>query len=128
MQIHLFWSNECNVFFLQFSETFLDIQVAILIMFWSFAQIFLFCEFGERLIDRFAEIDNEMFGWNWYKFPIGVQKILPLIMKGTQKPVKVEGFGNIQCARETFKIVRFLAKNAKKTFRSLPSAKSEYMA
>lgn len=83
----------------------LDAFVPCVMIYWSVVEIFLFCEFGERLTKRFDEIDDEIFDWDWYAFPIEIQKMLPIIMIGTQKQVRLEGFANIQCTRQTFKNV-----------------------
>lgn len=74
-------------------------------VFWSFAQIFLFCEFGERLTGRFNEIDQQVNQCDWYTFPLQIQKLLPIFLKGTQNPIVLYGIGELKCTRETFKDV-----------------------
>lgn len=66
----------------------------------------MFCEFGERLSERFNIINDEILDWDVYIYPKNIQKILPIILYGTQKSVALSGFGNIQCTRDTFKKVR----------------------
>lgn len=75
--------------------------------FWSFIQIFLICELGERLTGQFDEIATEIFRSNWYTFPMDVKKALPLFIKGAQIPVVLNGLGHILCTREAFKNASF---------------------
>lgn len=51
------------------------------------------------------EIRNEIMRCKWYKFPMAIQKILPIILNGTEEEVGINGYGNIQCSREAFKNV-----------------------
>lgn len=67
--------------------------------FWSFAQIFFICELGTRISDRYDKIYRETFRYNWYIFPMKIQKCLPILMHGTQQPVVISGFENNQCNR-----------------------------
>lgn len=72
---------------------------------WSFVLIFLFSELGERLTNQFNEINKEILDYDWYAFPISIQKLIPTILTGTQDPVVIRGYGNINCTRDTFKQV-----------------------
>lgn len=73
--------------------------------FWSFASIFVFCDSGERIASEFDEIDIYNL-CDWYLFPANIEKAIPIVIMNTQlRPVVLEGFGNIQCSRETFKRV-----------------------
>lgn len=92
-------------FHLQTAENFKEIIFPLPMIFWSFTLIFMFCELGERLTAQFDEIDEEIFRSNWYAFPMDVQRMLPLIMDGTQEPIVLSGLGNILCTREAFKNV-----------------------
>lgn len=71
----------------------------------SFSAIFMYCEFGEHVTDRFDEINDALYECNWHLFPYKIQKMLPIIMIGIAKPVKISGFGNISFTRETLKMV-----------------------
>lgn len=79
----------------------MDIILPFVAIFWSFAQIYLFCELGERLSKRFDEIDYELFDYEWYQWPNEIQKVLPIIMNETQTRIVLKAFGNIECSRET---------------------------
>lgn len=76
------------------------------LLFWSILQIMLLCDFGERLTGRFDEIDMALCECDWYTFPIGIQKMLPMLLISTQNPVVLQGFFNVSCTRESFKKVR----------------------
>lgn len=77
----------------------------IFIIFWSFGQIFLFCNFAENVTSQFAELNDTFYQCDWYVFSPKVQRMLPTIMINAQQPVIVRGFGNILCTREVFKNV-----------------------
>lgn len=79
------------------------------ILVWSVGQILILCEFGERLAHQFLEINDEIFRSNWYKLPIDIKKMLPIIVNGTQHPIVISGIGDTECTRETFKNVSNLA-------------------
>lgn len=75
------------------------------IIFWSFVSIFLTCDFGERVSNRFDVIDDVLCQFEWYDLPLEVQKMLPIIMMSTQQTVVFKGFGNILLLREVFRQV-----------------------
>ena len=74
-------------------------------MSWSFAFVFVVCEFGQIMSNAYTEIDHEVCQLDWYLFSMEIQKILPTLMIVTQKPVGLDVFGNISCGREDFKKV-----------------------
>lgn len=76
-----------------------------ILTFWSFVQVFVFCDSSERLTGGFEEIDMYCL-CDWYLFPMQVRRMLPTVIKSTQKPVIFEGYGNVMCTREMFKRVR----------------------
>lgn len=71
----------------------------------AFAQMFVFCNFGQKMSDQFSEGDNKIYQTDWYAFPREVQRMLPIIMMGAQEPIIFHGFGNLTCTREAFKKV-----------------------
>lgn len=77
----------------------------IILDFWSFCSLALFCHFGEIVSSRFDEIDNAMFQSEWYLFPNRIQRVLPLVISGTQQPVIIRGFGNLLLTDDSFKRV-----------------------
>lgn len=72
---------------------------------YQFGSIFIICEAGEQLISIFFRIDDSFEQLKWYRFPIDVQRLLPLITVNTQQEVTVACFGSFSCSRETFKKV-----------------------
>lgn len=66
--------------------------------------MFILCETGEIVAGRFDEIDlyEEC---DWYIFPCQIQRLLPIIIINMRRTVAIQAFGNILCARETFKKV-----------------------
>lgn len=80
---------------------------ALTLAFWSFAQIFLFCEASQIVSNCFDDVDfyNQC---DWYRFSPRVQLAIPMIIVNTtQHSVVIKAFGNILCTRETFKRVSF---------------------
>lgn len=55
--------------------------------FWSFAFIFFFCEFGERLSNGFRELNDMCYQLDLYLFPIEIRPMLPTILVVAQQPV-----------------------------------------
>lgn len=74
-------------------------------IFWSIAQIYLFCNFGENVTNRFSAINDSVYECSWYSFPKEVQRILPIVMVSAQQSLVIKAFGNILCTRQTFKTV-----------------------
>lgn len=56
----------------------------------------------------YYEICDDICDFDWYAYPIEMQKILPLIMINAQEPVVLECFGKISCARDVFKSVKHI--------------------
>lgn len=72
---------------------------------WSFIQILFICELGQRLTNQFEQINDEICRFDWYSFPIDIQKALLILINGAQIPIEINGVGNILCTREAFKNV-----------------------
>lgn len=77
---------------------------ALILTFWSFVQMFLFCETSELIGIQFEKIDFYC-QCDWYLYPIEVQRILPYMIQNNQKLTILYGYGNIAFKRETFKNV-----------------------
>lgn len=67
--------------------------------FWSFGLISLYCEIGERLTAEFECFDQELSSYDWYLFPIDLQRTLATVMMYTQKSASLRGYGNTTCNR-----------------------------
>lgn len=68
--------------------------------------MFVACEIGQNVSNAFKEIDDEIDRFHWYLFPAEIQKMLPILLSVTQRPINIEVFGSIACDRENFKKVR----------------------
>lgn len=77
-------------------------------IFWSLFAIGLGTEYGEWLASDSDKMYIKLCQFDWYLLPIELQRVLIVVMLGGQKSIIVRGFGNIACARETFKKVIFL--------------------
>lgn len=86
----------------------MDLALAIVFAFWVFGQILVLCELCEYITGQFGEIDSEIMQYDWYKFPIEIQKMLPILICGTQNPTVMKGYINVEYSRETFKNVIYL--------------------
>lgn len=71
----------------------------------SFAVVLGVCEFGERLIQSFNEVNDAFDQFKWHLFPCDVQHMLTTLIMFGQKPVTLDVFGSISCGRMTLKIV-----------------------
>lgn len=71
--------------------------------------LFLACELSQRLVNAFTEIDRMIEQFDWYLFPLNIQRMLPIIIVVAQEPVNLECFGSISCNRAVFKKVCFVA-------------------
>lgn len=78
--------------------------------FWAFAFVVFFCEFGHRVFNAFDDLNIAIDQFDWFLFPIEIQKMLPLVMSGCQKPCCIKGFGDFLCIRDTSKKVKPLAQ------------------
>lgn len=77
----------------------------IILDFWSFGTLFVFCHVGEIVCSRFEEIDKAIYQSEWYTFSSKTRKIFPIIMHKAQQPVIICGFGNLQLSHDSFKRV-----------------------
>lgn len=87
---------------------------SILCGFWAIGMVLFSCEIGQRYSNAYEEIDNVVNQFDWYLFPLKIQRILPTIMMDTQQLYEIMCFGSTNCSRETFKRVSAL-KNTQVT-------------
>ena len=74
--------------------------------FWAFAFIVFFCEFGHHVHNSFDDLNAAIDQLNWFRFPLKIQKMLPIIMTGCQHPKSIKGYGDVLCIRDTSKKVK----------------------
>lgn len=71
----------------------------------AFGVVFIFCEFGERISVLSEEINDTICELDWYSFPLHMQRMMPMILLSTQRPITLTAYGGIGCNRTTFKKV-----------------------
>lgn len=71
----------------------------------AFTTVLIACELGHRMNCSFERILFTIEQFDWYLFPIEIQRMLPLIIAIAQQPVTLECFGSIECSRQVFKNV-----------------------
>lgn len=81
------------------------ILVLISEMFYSVVAVFMACEFGERLSNAFFQIDLGIAKLDWYRFPMDLWYMLPILIVAAQEPIELHAIGSISCRRLTFKNV-----------------------
>lgn len=74
---------------------------------WTLIFTWIFCHFGEQVSNSFTEIYEENCNFNWYQFPLNIQRTMLDVIGATQQPIVLRGFGNILCIQRTFKQVNF---------------------
>lgn len=109
--------DDCSLYWTHFDFGFVSLQphhgnntVAFIIMllygFFGFALIYVVCELSQRISNAFCDISDAIdTGYDWYLYPLELQRMLPLIMLPIQKPVVIRCFGCVQCSRRAFKNV-----------------------
>lgn len=73
--------------------------------FWVCALLLLVGEVGQKLSEKFTEINGVMDQLNWYAYPREVKRMLPTILTNLQQPVIIKCFVFIFCDREYSKRV-----------------------
>lgn len=71
----------------------------------TFAIVFIACEFGQRIANAFSEINDLIEQFQWYRFPLQMQRTLPMVLNIGQEPVSLKCFGSLTCCRESLKKV-----------------------
>lgn len=70
-----------------------------------FGMVFFPCEVGQQITDTFNDINDKFEQLDWYLLPIEVQRMLPTILVGLQKPIVLGCFGIVSGSRDQFKKV-----------------------
>lgn len=81
------------------------LQVSLSFLAWFMILAFVACEVGDRVSSNLWEINDATDEFDWYSYPIDIQRILPMILMSVQKPVDIECFGSFKTNRESFKKV-----------------------
>lgn len=72
---------------------------------YSFIVMLISCDLGQRINLAFDECGEIIDQFDWYRLPIEIQRILPIIINFAQQPVDIKCFGSAACDRDTFKFV-----------------------
>lgn len=75
--------------------------------FWSFIDIYAFCETGQTVTDRFNDFEMELQQCKWYSFELKLQRNFFLFASIAEKPTTTYGYGHIECVRSSLKKVKF---------------------
>lgn len=70
-----------------------------------FLIIFLVCECGQIVTIQFDIFNDLLNQCNWYYLPIELQRMLVVVLVGAQYPTQFQGYGNVECTRDSFKKV-----------------------
>lgn len=76
--------------------------------FWSFAIIFILCEFGGSLTCQYDEWIDIIYQSDWNTYPSDIQRMLSTVILAAQEPIVLQAFGNLSCTRESSKKVNCL--------------------
>lgn len=83
--------------------------------------VFINCELGQRITDAYERVSIAIEHSDWYLFPNGIQRILPMIIANAQHPVELECFGSIKCNRDVYKNVGIEQSTVRLTIKILDS-------
>lgn len=72
---------------------------------WSSSLTFIPCELSERISIAFFDVCDAVDELDFYLFPIGMQKMLPIVLLNSQAPIALRCFGSVFCGRDVFKKV-----------------------
>lgn len=71
--------------------------------------VFFNSELGERVTLQFNAFNELLCQSEWYLLPLDVQRMLVIFMMDTEQPAVIQGYGNIECTRASFKKVDIFA-------------------
>lgn len=72
---------------------------------YAFGLVLISCELGEQTTNAFGGIGNEMRQYDWYLYPLELQRLYSSLLVISQRPVHLECFGSYACLRDSFKKV-----------------------
>lgn len=84
----------------------MDLAILIFQVIGAFFFLLNVCEFGGRVTTAYDEIDYATLQLSWYKFPVELQNILPVVISIVQDKVQLRGIGSVVCSRGTLQQVR----------------------
>lgn len=84
----------------------IELAITVFFAFWTFLEIFLICESGERVRFQFEMFAEEFERCNWYKLTIEMQRIYMMFLADIQRPVNIKSYAGVRCTRDTLKNVK----------------------
>lgn len=75
-----------------------------------FGFTFIFCELGQRVSDLMKQIIDTIDQFDWYLFPMEIQRMLPILLIVAQQPIDIVVIGSTSANRDTFKKVKSLMR------------------
>lgn len=81
--------------------------IAIFQLFVSIALLLASCELAGRISIGFEDLNDTVNKFEWYLFPLVIQRALPVVMINAQQRIGFECFGSIIVHRDTFKSVSY---------------------
>lgn len=84
----------------------MDLAILLFQIIGAFFFLLVTCEFGGRMTIAHDDIDTAILQLSWYRFPVELKKLLPILMSMSQKEIELRGMGSVACSRETFQRVR----------------------
>lgn len=73
----------------------------------GFSNLVIYCYFGQKITNKFAEVADVCYSLLWYEHPLNLQKYTILILMRSQRPFFFRGYFFLSgCSLETLKLVR----------------------
>lgn len=73
--------------------------------FWSFINIYAFCEMGHTVTNQFDAFELELEQCKWHLFDKKLQRIYLIFLAIVEQQTTINGYGNIECVRVSLKRV-----------------------
>lgn len=71
----------------------------------AFGLVGFSCEIGQQFTSKYDSIGVTLDKLRWYKLPMKMQRLLPVIILTAQQQLAIECFGSVLCLRTSFKSV-----------------------
>lgn len=68
----------------------------------SSANLFLYCYYGKRSTNDYAEMAHTLYASNWYQHSAGLQRFFKMMIANAQIPLFYHGFRIVQLNLETY--------------------------
>lgn len=88
------------------ADNFLELLITFLQVIYAFGILFVSCELGQRITVAFDECSVIIEQFDWFLFPVEIQRMLLIVIHFAQQSIVIKCFGSAACDRETFKYVR----------------------